>query len=765
MGESPRCLLAKSPREGRELTLEQHLLDTEHAAIKLFAAPSRWAETFPRFFRVHSEDRERWLLNLRIAALFHDIGKANADFLSAVTHRGRDQSVRHEHLSALLLHLPPTREWLGKNPLLDLEVITAAVLSHHLKASDKGKYEWCQSLSGSKVFLYLQHHEVRSILLRAAEAARLEPPPDLPKSPWSDAHEPWAGARKHGIDSAYRFRRALRRDSRRHAFLLATKAGLLAADSVASGLVREQRSIDEWIEDVVCASPLTAEEIVANVIEPRKQAVSKRTNKPFLFKPFQTGIANAGPRTLLLAACASGKTLAAWNWAQAQARERPLGRVVFLYPTRATATEGFRGYVATAPDEEIALMQGTARYELEAMIKNPDERLHSRKPLPDESEARLFSLAYWPKRYFSATVDQFFAFLAHDYGSLCMLPALADSAIIVDEVHSFDQRMFRDLVDFAKHFDVPMLCMTATLSKERRKRLTDAGFAEQLVSDDASAKHPRYRVKRIPDSNAALPIIKQCLDRGQRVLWVVNTVARCQEIAKKAAALGHEVLCYHSAFKLSDRQHRHEAVVKAFQQCERSALAVTTQVCEMSLDLDADLLVTEVAPISSLVQRMGRANRHLARGLYFRATILVYEPESERPYTREDLGRAKAFVAQLDHRDVSQHELALLLDELATGETVLDGSARFLESGYFATPGAWRDTDDHRVPCILDEDIETATTEHEQKKAIDGFIVPVPRRFARPQGEPKPLPRYLSIAPKEHYCDQLGFKAAITEGA
>src|SRR6185295_11259041 len=123
---------------------------------------------------------------------------------------------------------------------------------------------------------------------------------------------------------------------------------------------------------------------------------------------------------------------------------------------------------------------------------------------------------------------------------------------------------------------------------------------------------------------------------------------RCQKIAERLKEkLGHQVLIYHSRFRLKDRQHVHKSTVAAFQQAELPALAVTTQVCEMSLDLDADVLITEVAPISSLVQRFGRANRHLAKGLDFRATLHIYEPENELPYTAEEIKSAKAFLDDL----------------------------------------------------------------------------------------------------------------------
>ena len=147
MQQAPEILLAKSKREGRILSLEQHLLDTEQAAVLIFRVDGRWGRNWCRFFGLRNREiQEKFLLNLRIAALFHDLGKANEDFYRAVTHAAFvQQSLRHEHISALLLHLPGVRGWLAHNAALDLEVITAAVLSHHLKAARDGEWKWCQS--------------------------------------------------------------------------------------------------------------------------------------------------------------------------------------------------------------------------------------------------------------------------------------------------------------------------------------------------------------------------------------------------------------------------------------------------------------------------------------------------------------------------------------------------------------------------------------------------------------------------------------------
>jgi CRISPR-associated endonuclease/helicase Cas3 len=772
----PKTLLAKSKREGRILSLEQHLLDTEQAAILIFRMDGRWGRNWCRFFRLRDrETQEKFLLNLRIAALFHDLGKANEDFYRAVTRAEFvQQSLRHEHISALLLHLPSVRAWLVHNAALDLEVITAAVLSHHLKAALNGEWKWCQSRRSRILQLFLQHDEVKAIFERIKLVAGLTSIPTLPTGPWTDK-SPWSEAWKHGVSTATNFARQVQpqRDKRRRAFLLAVKAGVIVADAAASGLVREGHKIKDWIEEVVHTAPIGSHDISDAIIAPRIQQISQK--KLFSFRPFQEHIATQGSRVLLLAGCAAGKTLAAWKWAEAQACEHDIGKVIFLYPTRGTATEGFRDYVGWAPETEAALAHGTARYELETMLTNPSEATAGKDHQLTEQEERLFALGLWSRRYFSATVDQFLSFMEHSYTSLCLLPVLADSAVIIDEVHSFDQRMFKNLVAFLQAFDVPVLCMTATLPPPRRQALADAGLQVYpnledpgvLASLEEQEKHPRYQHQALSDTREALQQAITAYRKGQRVLWVVNTVHRCQQMAmllerelEQALQMKIKVLSYHSRFRLCDRQRIHSETVAAFQQDGGAVIAVTTQVCEMSLDLDADVLITEVAPVPSLVQRFGRTNRHLAKGGDFRARLYTYQPESSRPYTREEIQVATAFLTDLGAGDVSQRRMTELLETHALREPQADGSARFLEGGYFATPGTFRDADDHTVPCILDCDLETVQGLLAEHKPYDGYVVGVPHKMVKDRtNAPGWLPKFLGVASADCYDQDRGFIA------
>ncbi|ASC71155.1 Putative CRISPR-associated nuclease/helicase Cas3 [Halomicronema hongdechloris C2206] len=774
--ELPDQLLAKSPRPGRKpVTLEEHLQDTAVCAAQIFRLNGRWGQNWCRFFQISTAE-EQFLLNLQVAALFHDLGKANEDFYAAVSQPGfTQQTIRHEHLSALMLCLPEVRNWLSQDSRLDANIITAAVLSHHLKAFDDStsvkdkerserikNYRWghVQTLKQS-VVLYLQHEEVTATLQRIVDLTDLQEIPSLPKTAWRPASE-WEQAwRKGKKQFAPSFKRDLRKNTQRRSLLIAVKAGLILSDAAASGLVREGYDISDWIEAIVHSEAIAANEISEKILLPWIQQIEQRTKKPFKFHAFQEQAAEQGKKALLLVACGGGKTLAAWKWAEQQTQKYNIGKVIFLYPTRGTATEGFRDYVGWAPEADAALVTGTAKYELEAMAENPSESIAD-KVFRTEADERLYALSFWSKRFFSATVDQFLSFMEHSYQSLCLLPVLADSAVIIDEVHSFDRSMFDILISFLNTFHIPVLCMTATLPQSRRDELVKAGLkvfptatdraSEALADLKELEQADRYWLEPVADFSVAFDKAVTAYQAGLRVLWVVNTVDRCLAIAQKLeAVLDGGVLTYHSRFRLRDRQKVHANTVKAFSFSEgdvpKRAIAVTTQVCEMSLDLDADVLITEIAPVSSLVQRFGRANRHLKRSF---ATLHPYMPPANLPYQRNDLETANAFLESFETELVSQLQLATALEIYARPERDADGSSSFLNSGYYAVPGSFRDTDEFAIPCILDSDLDAIESLVKDRQPYDGFIVNVPHKWAKAwleDGNPRPewLPKYLNV--------------------
>jgi CRISPR-associated endonuclease/helicase Cas3 len=336
--------------------------------------------------------------------------------------------------------------------------------------------------------------------------------------------------------------------------------------------------------------------------------------------------------------------------------------------------------------------------------------------------------------------------------------------------------MFSALKEFLKLFDVPVLCMTATLPNVRRDELVDecglTAYDDKPGDLKDVAVAPRYRLRQTTAAEAPSRV-RAALAEGRRVLWVVNQVKRAQQVALSMAcdfrpdgrqerlhvAPGVPLFCYHSRFRLADRVKRHNAVVEAFRRGRPAALAVATQVCEMSLDMDADLLVTEACPITSLIQRMGRCNRERRpRPVPRSGEVLVYRPEDLKPYDEAALTGLGEFLDRLDGREsVNQSELEAALAQAPPPPAVGDAACSFTASGPYAMGGDedFRDIEEFNLPALLRQDAGRFLSA--DKAQQPGFVVPVPRKLLSREGRPAKLPSYLGVAPDGHYHLALGF--------
>ena len=117
-------------------------------------------------------------------------------------------------------------------------------------------------------------------------------------------------------------------------------------------------------------------------------------------------------------------------------------------------------------------------------------------------------------------------------------------------------------------------------------------------------------------------------ERGKsiKILIVVNTVKRCQDLAK--ALRMFDPVCYHSKFVFLDRYKKEKHILN-----DKPRLLIATQVVEVSLELDYDVMHAECATFDALVQRAGRVNR-------FRRPVLgKIVVHAARGGEREDLRR------------------------------------------------------------------------------------------------------------------------------
>lgn len=214
---------------------------------------------------------------------------------------------------------------------------------------------------------------------------------------------------------------------------------------------------------------------------------------------------------------------------------------------------------------------------------------------------------------------------------------LAGKVVILDEVHSYDTftgTILDALVKALRQLHCTVIILSATLTQERRAELL--GITPKVDTYPLITAQPRMGepeeigVEEMADVSVAIghqpetEAIKEALrraDEGQQVLWIENSVKEAQDIYQQLAARANEfgVACglLHSRFIKADRAANEASWVAHFgkdgvkTRSQQGRILVGTQVLEQSLDIDADFLVTRIAPTDMLLQRLGRLWRHV----------------------------------------------------------------------------------------------------------------------------------------------------------
>ncbi|MFQ5971091.1 MAG: CRISPR-associated helicase Cas3', partial [Alphaproteobacteria bacterium] len=252
------------------------------------------------------------------------------------------------------------------------------------------------------------------------------------------------------------------------------------------------------------------------------------------------------------------------------------------------------------------------------------------------------------------TVDQTILSVLPVRHQALRLLGLGRRVLLLDEVHAYDayvSREIEELLRFQAALGGSVILLSATLPAETRRKLLDAfvdgrrlagaqtSKVEELSNDyplvthicdrgadnwspDANARStgPRAQGRKVPvrmtdDRATAVEKIVRGAEAGASVCWVRNTVADAREAYEELRGRLAHVRLFHSRFTIEDRMRIEGEVVHTFgpdSSPDRRAgrVLVATQVVEQSLDLDFDVMISDLAPIDLLIQRAGRLQRH-----------------------------------------------------------------------------------------------------------------------------------------------------------
>ena len=362
---------------------------------------------------------------------------------------------------------------------------------------------------------------------------------------------------------------------------------------------------------------------------------------------------------ILEAPMGCGKTEAALMTAEQLAGKQQCAGVFFGLPTQASSNGIFprvESWVDSLGQENqeklsLRLSHGKAALneEFQTLSRNCSEGIDS-----DGEKTKYVYVNEWFSGRKKAMLDDFIVGTV-DHLLLMALKqkhlmlrhlGFSKKVVIIDEVHAYDAYMGQYLymvLQWLGAYKVPTIILSATLPIERRKDLMkyylkgrgikekdignfdflktesyplltfSKGSEVESFSDFQEEKEKKVTLYQLDEENL-VDTVKSLSKNGAVIGIIVNTVGRAQRITKDLLeAFPEEVHLLHSRFIDTDRIKKEEELLKKIgKNAERPKrfIVVGTQVIEQSLDIDFDLMISDLCPADLLIQRIGRLHRH-----------------------------------------------------------------------------------------------------------------------------------------------------------
>ncbi len=333
--------------------------------------------------------------------------------------------------------------------------------------------------------------------------------------------------------------------------------------------------------------------------------------------------------SILRAPTGAGKTDAALLWAQRQIECGRADRLVIAMPTRFTANalaiNAANSLSATGLYHSSALHQRTK--------DNPNPPRHIERFIDKEQDLarRLESPVT------VTTIDHLcIALTGTREAHHATFFSLAHACLVIDEADFYDdftQQNIVTLLRALRTLNVPVLLMSATVPESAREIYKDeaTGVMPTIYEDLTDGTRPRCRVTRFTQPALAPEDYAGHLERalqGEPTIIYVNTVRRAQDVYRwfrnrlrkpnKVTLSLADVVLYHSRYTEPHKVKKEAQLLemlgqKAWKDGTQRGVAILTQIGEISVNISADFMISELCPIDRLAQRAGRLARFRER--------------------------------------------------------------------------------------------------------------------------------------------------------
>lgn len=262
------------------------------------------------------------------------------------------------------------------------------------------------------------------------------------------------------------------------------------------------------------------------------------------------------------------------------------------------------------------------------------------------------------------TFDQFlygYARTKQQIGRHFDLPAgaIANSMVLFDEAHLYSpytHSLMRAMIEILRASRIPTIIMTATMPESLQEDLMTGRQYHPGSGISFSGNWPESFINRTINwrqedwgllKNESLSVeFSSLLDaqRDKRILIVVNRIDTAQRLAGLLKNRDDFLTLIHSRFTIVDREEKEKRVCRAYgkgkNEGSHTGIIVSTQVCEVGLDISCDILITECASADALLQRAGRVARWGGDG-----EIIIVRPMNNDSWINDNQwGKAYPYV-------------------------------------------------------------------------------------------------------------------------
>lgn len=247
-----------------------------------------------------------------------------------------------------------------------------------------------------------------------------------------------------------------------------------------------------------------------------------------------------------------------------------------------------------------------------------------------------------------------------------ILAQLKDSIIIIDEIHCFDLKTFAFMMESLKYlrenFGINICVMSASITTCMLEFMKETLNIETLINADKEDLLIRHHINRLnKELIDDVDEIKKDIENSKQVLICVNNVSTSQELFSSLINEypNKNIKLIHGRFNARDRSK----IEGDLKKCD---VLIGTQAIEVSLDINYDVLYTEIAPLDALLQRFGRVNRKGEKGV---AEVYIYNKSTKYNciYDDEIINRTDVELVNIINTDsgiILEDKVNLYLDKI-----------------------------------------------------------------------------------------------------